>query len=63
MNADYSTLQVEKDYETDTLVCWNWSCNLGFGQVIVEKGTNRLIESECMTEDFCRKVIEKGEGK
>jgi hypothetical protein len=60
IKIDYDTLEAYIDYENDEYTLYRWSCNIGFGELVVGKD-GRIIDDENMGEEFARKVIEKVE--
>jgi hypothetical protein len=57
IKIDYKTLHVEMIHQDDEVTIYSWSCNIGFGQLVIDSKTKEIIDDEYMSKEFCDKVI------
>jgi hypothetical protein len=54
---NYEIVYVELDYKDDNVLILNWGVEkIGFGQVVLHPTTLKVIDDECMGEDFVKMI-------
>ena len=59
MKIDYDTLYAVVRYQDDDIVIYDWGCNIGFGELVINAQNGNIIDDENMGKEFALKVIEK----
>lgn len=59
IKIDYETLHACMLHTNGRITIYQWDCNIGFGQIVVNTRDGAIIDDENMGVEFAKKVIEK----